>query len=257
VTRALCARGAFVPDAIIANSWAGRRAHEALGYRARRWIHCPNGLDLDWFRPDAALRAEGRRALGVNEGDVVIGLVARVDPMKDHQTFVAAARLLARRVPRARFLAVGTGATSSPLLDAAAADPDLGARLIRREASDDLRPLYGALDVATLTSSFGEGFPNVVAEAMACGVPVVSTNVGDAAHIVGETGTIVRIGDSGALAAAWEELAGADPSRRLALGRAARQRIASEFNLEDVAGRFRTYLEALSIAGRGGPLPAD
>ncbi len=248
ITRATCARLSTTPDAVITNSDAGRRAHEALGYTPKRWIDCPNGIDIDYLRPDAALRVSSRDALGVASGDVLVGLVARVDPMKDHATFVAAARRLASLCPRVKFLAVGTGVPASPLLIAATQDPALRDRIILRDAQSDLRPVYAALDIATLTSSFGEGFPNVVAEAMACGVPVVTTDVGDAARIVGDAGVVVRAGDDVGLSTAWGQLAELPTATRAALGASARARIVERYGIEDLASHFRGHLAELISA---------
>jgi glycosyltransferase involved in cell wall biosynthesis len=103
--------------------------------------------------------------------------------------------------------------------------------------------------MATL-SSFGEGWPNVVGEAMACGVPCVVTDVGDACAIVGETGRVVPPADPEALARAWAELLAFPEEQRRALGAAARERIAAYFSLEQVVERYQALWEELA-AGRG------
>ena len=73
-------------------------------------------------------------------------------------------------------------------------------------ATDNVQPAYNAFDIATLSSSFGESFPNVVGEAMACGIPVAATDVGDVKEIIGELGEVVRPQQPDALCAAWDRL---------------------------------------------------
>ena len=104
-----CRLAARHPDGIVVNSRAGYDHHRRLGYRARAWFFIPNGIDLDRFRPDAAARARVRGELGIPPEAPLIGFVARVDPMKDHETFLRAAALLARRRPDAWFLLAGAG----------------------------------------------------------------------------------------------------------------------------------------------------
>ncbi len=99
------------------------------------------------------------------------------------------------------------------------------------------------------SAAFGEGFPNVVGEAMACAVPVVSTAVGDAAAIIGSTGIIVPPRDPAAMAAAWRQLMDLGRNRRADMGVAARQRIVENYGLPAIIARYEAIYEAL--AGQG------
>jgi glycosyltransferase involved in cell wall biosynthesis len=194
-------------DVIVANSRAGARFHVDRGYPAERMVVVPNGIDTVRFRPRPERRVDVREELGLDPAATVVGLVARLDPMKDHGTFLAAAALLARRRPDVRFVAVGGGPPGA--LDrwtsrAAAAGIDGVVRFVGPRL--DPERVYAALDVATSTSAFGEGFPNAVAEAMACGVPCVVTDVGDAGDIVARPDRVVPPGDATALARAWERV---------------------------------------------------
>jgi len=98
-----------LPGTVAVNSEAGKAHHIALGYRPRAWVYLPNGLDLAVWRPDPADRARVRRELEVAEDEVLVGMVARVDPMKDHATFLAAAEQLADARRNVRFVLVGKG----------------------------------------------------------------------------------------------------------------------------------------------------
>jgi glycosyltransferase involved in cell wall biosynthesis len=110
----------------------------------------------------------------------------------------------------------------------------------------DLAAIYPIADVVTLSSAFGEGFPNVLAEAMCCGIPCVATDIGDAAEIVDETGMIVPPRDPAALAAGWEKLAALGPDARRKLGAAARARIVARYDLAAIVVRYEVLYEEIA-----------
>jgi glycosyltransferase involved in cell wall biosynthesis len=235
VVRAL-ARLSGVPAVIASNSEAGLAWHRRLGYRPRRSIVIPNGFDTDRFRPDPEARSRLGAMLGWGEEAVVVGLVARVDPMKDHAGFLAA---LARTEPALRAVLVGRGT------EALAIPAALAGRVAALGPRDDVAALTPGFDIACLASRFGEGFPNVLGEAMACGVACVTTDVGDASAIVGEAGVVVPPGDPAALAEALSALA-ADPDRRRALGAAGRARVLADYALPSVAARCASLWRGLA-----------
>ncbi|MGE4219983.1 MAG: glycosyltransferase [Alphaproteobacteria bacterium] len=212
-----------LPDRIVANSEAGRRFHrETLGYRDSDWRVVPNSIDADRFRPDPGHRAAVRAELGIGPDAPLVGCFARVDPMKDYPGFLAALD----RLPGVQALAVGKDTEHLP------ARPGLH-RLGRR---DDVERLYAACDLLVLPSAFGEGFPNVVGEAMASGVVPVATDVGDSRAIVGEVGRIVPPRDPDALAAAVRSLLDEPADRRANRAAAARARILDTYTAEAGAG---------------------
>ena len=225
------------PDAVLANSHAGQKIHQQLGYRPRAWYVIPNGFDTEQFRPDARAREEMRAALGVAADAPVIGLVARFDPMKDHQTFLAAARILASRHPSAVFVLAGKGVEPGNPAFADALRGGVAGRMLLLGERTDIPQLMNAFDICCL-SSLTEGFPNVLGEAMACGVPCVSTDVGDAAWLISDTGLITPPHDPVVLAAAMASLLTLKPEERRQLGSRARQRIVDEFSLPVIARRY-------------------
>jgi glycosyltransferase involved in cell wall biosynthesis len=222
-----------LPKGVLANSEAGQHWHAQLGYRPREWVVLPNGIDVERFRPDPQARLRWRNRLGVGPNTVLVGMCARRDPMKDHETLVHAMSLVAGDVVCAM---VGQGVDPS---DAALAD--LAAKSKKNIQllgyCEDVPGFMAALDIAVLASSFGEGFPNVVAEAMACAVPCVVTDVGDAAAIVGCTGRVIAPNDASALAKSISALA-ADPAERLRLGGLARDRVVMLYTLPLVGSRY-------------------
>lgn len=228
----LAARLSRFADVIICNSIAGAQYHKAQGYHASKVRVVQNGIDTHRFRYDEAGRHKLREEWNIGPNQQLIGLVARVDPMKDHHTFLRAAAILSKNFPVVRFICVGDG------------DPRYGSSL-RRQASEygldrvllwsaarsDMPAVYSACDVLC-SASLGEGFSNVIAEAMACERPCVVTDVGDSGLIVGECGRVVKPRDPEALAEACRELVAMPPADRVALGRAARDRIVTMFSVD-------------------------
>ena len=246
VTKA-CALLSWMPAAIVVNSDAGRRQYGSLGYRPRRWQLIPNGFDLKVLRPDPAARKAVRDALRMPVDAPLIGLVARFDPLKDHDTFLRAAGVLARTDSAVHFVLVGNGVVpGNALLDGLVRQEGLAGRLHMLGERRDIPWLTAAFDISSL-SSYAEGFPNVIGEAMACGVPCVVTDVGDCRVIVGETGVVVPPRDPHALAEGWRTLLRMDRETRSRLGEAARQRIERHFSLRHVVSEYEKLY--LSLAG--------
>jgi glycosyltransferase involved in cell wall biosynthesis len=248
VARACAKASTWLPETIVCCSENSRRVHAALGYADHKFRVIPNGIDLAAFRPDAEARAAVRRELGVPDDAPLVGIVARFDPQKDHRTFVEAAGRLRARLPDAHFLLCGRGATPDnrelgAWIDAAGIR---GSVHLLGERTDVPR-ITAALDLLTLSSAFGEAFPNVLGEAMACEVVCVTTDVGDSAYIVGDTGRVVPSRDPGALADAWHSLLAGDRDALRALGRRARQRVRELFTIQRVTRAYEdTYRAAVA-----------
>ncbi len=225
------ARLSRLPWGIATNSKEGRRVHEALGFKPARWFFLPNGFDADQWRPDPVDRAKVRAELRIPDADFIIGMVARVDPQKDHANFLAAARLLAATQANLWFLLVGSGTDKLAICD------ELRHRTLMLGERRDVPRLMRTLDLL-VSSSNSEGFPNVIGEAMATGVPCVATNVGDTATIIGDAGRLVPPSDPRALADAIREIIEASADERHALGVRARQRVCNNFSVDDCTKRY-------------------
>jgi glycosyltransferase involved in cell wall biosynthesis len=252
LTVRLCARlSDGLPQRIVCCSKEAARIHVEMGYAKEKITIIPNGFDLEAFRPDPGARTTLRRELGLAEEAPLIGMVARFDAQKDHQTFIGAAALVLRRRPDVKFVFVGDGATDSnvTLLGwlRAAGVADRFLLLGRRE---DVTAVLNALDIASLSSAFGEGFPNVVGEAMACGVPCVVTDVGDSAWLVGGAGRVVPARNPEALARAWLDLLESDSSERRAIGAIGRARVSEQFEIGIIAHRYRDLWLEMSVAAQ-------
>lgn len=232
-----------VPDAIVYNSRAGVAYHMAQGYRGRRQIVIPNGFDVEEFRPDPDARNRIRQEWQVPADAVVIGLVGRVDPMKGQTMLLDAAAQLPhpRSNLRLAFAGAGTELASSGELSRLAHARGLGEHCIWAGPRRDMRAVYNALDVAVLASR-AEGLPNVVGEAMACGVPCVVTPAGDSADLVGDTGQVAAAASAAALANALREMLALSAADRRRLGLAARARIQQQFGIPAMIERTETAL---------------
>lgn len=235
-----CARlSRRLPRRIVCCSETSRKFHSEFGYASDRMQVILNGFDLERFKCDPRQRAEVREALGIPQSVPVVGLIARKHPVKDHRNFMQAAGLLHGEYPGVRFVLCGEGVTSA---DAelktwarSAGIQDVCHLLGLRE---DIPRILNALDIATSSSS-GEAFPNAVAEAMACGVPCVVTDVGDSRFIVGETGRVVGPRSPAALAQGWKELLEAGQEVRRRLGLAARERVEQNFGMPAVIKQYQ------------------
>jgi len=214
------------PDLIIANSTAGRDYHRSKGYNASRMVVIPNGIDFERFRPRPEVRERVRKEWGIPAGAPVIAIVGRLETMKDHRTFLRAAGTVARQ-SEAHFVCIGDGpAAYRNELQAIAVDAGCADRVHWPGVSSDMRSAYAGMDVL-VSASLGEGFSNVVGEAMASDVRCVVTDAGDSANIVGDTGIVVPIGDSDAMAAGILHLLG-----RGAPTASPRERVITHFSRE-------------------------
>lgn len=216
-----CARlSQAVPQRIIFNSVAGLESHRRAGYYVDRAVVLENGIDLERFRPSGRARQCLLNLLGgadIGDGAPIVGVVARSDPQKGHDVLLQAFAKLLRSRPDAHLVLIGRGCGPK--------DDPLSS-MVRRTAADrihllgprsDVGCLTPAFDVAVSASTHGESFSNAIIEALACGVPVVATDVGAAKAIIGDAGRVVVPGSAAELAAAIDGLIErADEARRAA-----------------------------------------
>jgi glycosyltransferase involved in cell wall biosynthesis len=238
----LGARFSARPAAIIYNSQTSAAQHQDLGYRAEKRVIIPNGFDCQVLRPDEAARKAVRAELSITDDTVLVGLVARYHPMKDHAGFLKAAAMVVRFHPQTRFVLAGTGVSSKqPELAEAIRQNDLQDRVILLGERSDIPRLNNAFDIGCSASAWGEGFSNSIGEAMACGVPCAVTNVGDSAYIVADSGFVAPSRDPEALVNAIVCLIEMGRSGRQQLGVKARQRIETEFSLPAIVRRYEDF----------------
>ena len=238
VVRRLCAwLSGWVPHTIVCVADASRRAHVDRGYDSGRMVVVHNGFNLG-SAVGAVQRDLLRAQWGFDDSHVVVGNLGRFDRDKDLENFVRAAGMLAPAHPALRFLLIGhRNSTERSELEAWVSRTGHPERFILQRERSDAGACLAAMDVFCL-SSRNEGFPNVVGEAMAAGVPCVVTDVGDTAVLVGDTGVVVPKEDTPALAAGLDQVLRMTPEERRRLGLRASARVHECFTVRHARERF-------------------
>ena len=247
---ALSARLSRSVQGIIYNSRTAAKEHAAIGFDPSRAIHIPNGFDLSSYRPDPCARGRLRALFALPDGGVTVGMVARNHPMKDHAMLVRAIAHARATGLDLRLLLVGPGMDRpDPALKRLIAECLPAETVTFVGERTDVADWLPGLDLLALSSAWGEAFPNILGEAMACGVPCIATDVGDSAWVVGECGLIVPPRDAVAMGVALERFAELDEGARRNLGAAGRARAVANFDINDIAVQYRRlYASAVQRA---------
>jgi glycosyltransferase involved in cell wall biosynthesis len=243
----LCARlSRRVPHEIVFNSEAARRSHAAHGYSLDRAVILPNAVDVRRFAPAPEAGRELRDALGLAGDALIVGQAARFDPQKGHIILLRALPNIVKRHPSVHLVLLGPRCSPDNddlvSLIASTGMPDrvhlLGARV-------DVHRITAGFDIAVSASIYGESFPNAVVEALACGVPVVATDIGAAGELVGRSGRVVTPGSAVALGAAVIELLDLTAAERRALGQLGRSTVAHHA-VDEMVERYAVLHETVA-----------
>ena len=230
---------------IIFVSHVAQSQHEALGYHSKNNCVIPNGVDTWQFTPWDAARLSVRAELGLPEDTLLIGMMARFHPQKDHSNFLQAAAIVASDYPNVHFLLSGCEVDrENQTLNQLIEKLGLFNQVALLGERQDMHRLTAALDIACLSSAYGEAFSLALGEAMACGVPCVVTDIGDSAWMVDSTGRVVPPRNPEALAKGWRELIELGRQERVNLGQAARARVIEHFSLDSVVAQYESLYES-------------
>lgn len=223
---------------IVYNSYLSAKQHEKIGYDNSKTVVIPNGFDTDRYHPSQEARIKLRKEFNLDEDTLLIGMVARYHPVKDHDTFLQAASHLHDIYPNVHFILVGRGIDLDNKV-LAARIKELGILEVTHLLGEqsDTSMITAALDIATLTS-VSEGFPNVVGEAMACGIPCVVTDVGDSSIVVGPEGIVVPVQSPDAIVNGWKKLIMLERKDREEVGKEARKRVVSNFSIDEIVKMY-------------------
>lgn len=239
----LCARFSHLPKKILYNSQNSSKQHEKIGYCLEKTCVIPNGFETEKFTPSTEACLSVRSELNIPENALLIGLIGRYHPIKDHFNFLQAAALLLKTYSNVQFVLVGNKVDwENQILSELIQELGLIKHIHLLGERHDVPRLTAALDIASSSSS-GEGFPNVIGEAMSCGVPCVVTDVGDSAWIVGDTGKVVPPKNPEALANAWQALIDIGKESRESLGKAARARVIKCFSLDSIVAEYEALYD--------------
>ena len=234
------------PDLIINNSHQGKNHYLKQNFPQEKMVVVPNGIDVKRFDRDDIARQQVRQELGIQDGQIAIGLVGRIHPMKDHPNFLNAAANLKEKYPDLVFLCVGSPEDLAYTAEVKQLGKELGLEdcLIWTGGRSDMPRIHNALDIAVSSSAYGEGFSNTVGEAMACGLPCVVTDVGDSAWIVGDLGLVAPPRNSQILAA---KIAQTIDNLAHLERQQIRQRIIDRFSVEQLAINTEEALQQIPI----------
>jgi glycosyltransferase involved in cell wall biosynthesis len=237
---------AWVPDHAISCSEGAIQSHRNYGYRVPIKV-VPNGYNISEWKA-ASEHPLKRHDLGLSERDVVVIHAARAHPQKDHANLARAFSAAYERNDDLRLLLCGPGLEAeSDYVRSLPFSPEARKAVRALGPRDDLPRLWRAADFFVL-SSIVEGFPNVVAEAMAGGLPAIVTDVGDAALIVGNTGNVVPPADSPALTTAILRMAAMPREERQQLGLKAAKRVEENYTIDRmVAGFMSVWCSILRV----------
>jgi glycosyltransferase involved in cell wall biosynthesis len=242
MTRIMIRTGAhlsFLPAAIVYCSLESARQHESLGYRTIKRVYIPNGFDTDAFQPDAGAKARLTAEIGVDQRTCIIGVVARFHPQKDYRNIIAAAALLSKNMSDVHLILVGEDVDrKNPKIMEMITSFAVEDKVTLLGERRDIARLMPGFDLLCSGSAWGEAFPNVIGEAMASGVPCVTTDVGDSALILGGAGAVVPPRDPNALAHALSRLIALGPEGRRRLGQEGRQRVVENFSIAKIVDQF-------------------
>jgi len=235
-----------IPRLILYNSDVARKQHERFGFSPKFGHVAPNGIDMQKLTPSHEKRTTARTALGIPLNTLVVGHVARFHPMKNHSGFIQAAIAIANRLADVHFVLIGRGVTLQEQGLRQQIPDHLRARFHLLGERKDIVDLMSSMDVFCLSSSWGEGFPNVIGEAMACRLPCVVTNVGDSAFVVGSTGIVVEPDEKDSLIGGILQLLTMEEDARHSLGIEAQARIKDNFQLGAAVDQYTSIYASIT-----------
>jgi len=235
----ICAWLSNIPDLVLSNSSSGQRFHEEIGYHPKEWRIIPNGFDLDTFKPDPSARAALRKTLSIPEGRILAGFIGGWRPSKDHSNLFQATKLCVDNRIGMDYILAGSGIHwDNPELRKGIEDTGIPQHYHLLGEQSDVQKVCSGLDFFILPSLF-EGFPNVIGEALACGVPCVATRAGDTGEVLGDCGFLVPSGNPKALSAAMVKMAMLSSGERIRMGLRGRARILAKFEIGSVVQMYQ------------------
>ena len=232
------------PRKIIYNSSLSAQQHEDFGFPSSKTVLISNGFDTGVFSP---VEVDSRGSLSGGERLFVVGLAARFHPMKDHATFIKAAQIVLKNRKNVVFRLAGSGVDpGNAALIRLISDAGLSESIELLGEQRDMVRFYQGLDALALPSAWGEAFPNVLGEAMSCGVPCVATDIGDSQAIIGETGFIVPPRAPENLAESLILLADEADAARDARRVKCREKVIRHYDLSMIAGQYAELYRSLA-----------
>ncbi len=233
-------------SAIVYNAQVSKEQHLKYGFRHKNALVIPNGFNTKLFRPDTGFKKAIRQQLHIPESAFVFVNLARFHPMKNHQGLLRAFARVVQKHPETRLMLIGRGVEKgNEQLAVLIEQLGLENNVILLGERKDIPELLNASDAFVLPSAWGEGFPNVLGEAMACGLPCISTRVGDSETVVGDTGWLIPPASVQSLETAMLNTLSMSARELGTLGEKARQRILDNFQQQDFVRAHETLYKKL------------
>ncbi|AUR53123.1 glycosyltransferase family 4 protein [Aquella oligotrophica] len=243
--RRLCSVLSSLPTAIIYCAESARKEHGRIGYKNKQEVVINNGYDLDKFKYCELTRREKRKKYNISEKDIVIGNIGRFDYTKNHELLLHAFAEVKKYISSFKLVIVGRGIDSNNAkLMEWIKEYALEDNILLLGHIPDVEHLYPMFDIL-VSSSRVEGFPNVIAEAMASQIPCIVTNAGDSAHIVGDIGIIVPIDSVTELSAAILNMLNQNKIELYQKGLCARNRVADNFSLTTMVIKYENLYQQI------------
>ena len=244
----LCSIFSYIlPHAIICCANSSKDHHLKLGFAKAKMIAIPNGYDFSSFYPFIKLKHKARRDLGFLQHDLVLGMVGRYDPLKDHENFIRAASMLSVHIPNVRFCIIGRNISwTNKKLISLIDRHDLKDRIMLFGESKQVPYFLSAMDIFCL-SSLSEAFPNVLVEAMAMNLPCVVTNAGDASIILSDNKNVVPVANPELLAKALLKLCLLNKAKREAIGKMNRIKVSQKYGIADIEKKYTSCYTRLLL----------
>lgn len=244
----LCSLLSNFPNRVVVNSKMGLEEHQRQGYKTKKWELIPNGINTNVYKYSVDAKKSVRNLLKISDDAVLIGMIGRFDPMKDHATFLKSAETIAEKYSNVYFLLAGKDVTEeNKFLTSALTKTNLKNKFYFLGLRSDIPYLLSSLDVLVLPSAFGEGFPNIVGEAMACEIPCVVTDVGDSANLVQNFGKVIPPMNVQSLTKALTEMINLSAEERRKIGKMAREHIVKHYAHEATIQRYENLYQSLCV----------
>ncbi len=230
----------LIPSSIVVVSKKAKKIYQMEGYDKKKFTYIPNGYDISILKSDKIKRKNFRKKIKVKKKTILIGNVARYDPKKDHANLLKALSLLKLKNNNFLCILVGPGVNKNNIeLNSLIKKLNLSNKVKLLDQNKNISEIMNGIDIYVQSSSYGEGFPNVVAESMSCGTPCVVTDVGDASYIVDKIGWVVPPNDETKLArsieSAYAEFGSSKWNKRSKDGR---MRISQKFNIKKMISSY-------------------
>jgi len=245
--RFVCARlSHWIPKTIVYVANSAVQSHIEVGYSAKKICVIPNGFNLDNLQFNIRFKEEFRKTFNIAKDELIIGTVGRFNPAKDYENFVKACGIVAKNNPQTRFLMIGKNLDDeNGQLKSWIQSSTYPHNFVLLGEQRNIANYLSTMDIFCLSSRI-EGFPNVIGEAMAVGIPCVVTDAGDSAYIVGDSGVVVEKENSEQLGSALISLINKSDSYKTNLKNKAKERIQSEFTIKNVVLLYQKLYKSIN-----------